>query len=114
MLLETIEDTKIELIKYKSYTELAMELAEDPILVLTAMNAQAIRWEQDDLAQELRFHIFRQLRKYNPAIASIPSWTFIVCKNKIIDLSRRNKRKGADPLERPHISIDKLLTNTED
>ena len=84
--------TTVELVKYNSYVEMAMDIVEPTIVTIANLKAHSMRWERDDLAQELRLHIWERLVKYNPNIATINNWCWIVCRNKIIQLIRKDKR----------------------
>ncbi len=46
-------------------------------------------WE--DVAQEIRIHLWRKLKLYDVTRSSVKTWATKVIKNKIIDLSRKKK-----------------------
>ena len=57
---------------------------------------------KEDIAQELRAHIFSKIGNYDPTKSNFRTWAIRVMKNKIIDLSRKKKDK-LDSEQRTHI-----------
>lgn len=51
--------------------------------------------DSDDIAQELRIHIWQSIDKYNPKRGSIRTWANTIMRNKIINLALAKK----DPLD---------------
>ena len=49
--------------------------------------------DKDDLAQELRFHLWKILSKYNPDLSKIESWGNVVIQRKIWNLTNPSKYK---------------------
>lgn len=47
----------------------------------------------EDLAQELRLHLFE---KYTPSVKEFNGWAYITCRRKIVDLSRYHTRQKRD------------------
>jgi DNA-directed RNA polymerase specialized sigma24 family protein len=50
--------------------------------------------EQDDIAQEIRLHLWRKLDKYDPDRASIKTFCSRIIDNKLVDLFRVANRKA--------------------
>lgn len=53
----------------------------------------------DDLAQELRFQLWRKIEKYHPEKAGIRTWGVRVMRNYITDLHQRTIKKNVDVLD---------------
>jgi DNA-directed RNA polymerase specialized sigma24 family protein len=49
--------------------------------------------EWEDVAQELRLHLFLKYRNRKSAIRNYENWAYITCRNKIRDLARYYTRK---------------------
>lgn len=52
-----------------------------------------VGYDQDDLAQELRFHVWRKLPKYNPLKSKFRTFAKRVMTNRIRDLVRASHRQ---------------------
>lgn len=64
----------------------------------------------EDIAQELRLHLFLQFEKRKKPIKSFNDWAFICCRKKIIDIYRKETRKRRWP-GNPDFSLDVLMDN---
>lgn len=92
-----------ERLLFTSYAMLAMEIIED--LVLMMSNQYRINGlDVNDVAQELRLHIWRKLDKYDPNKASFKTWARRVMRNKLTDLAGR-KESYKDMLDGPERSL---------
>lgn len=49
-------------------------------------------YTHDDLAQELRLHLWRYIPKYNPVAAALNTWGYMVLNRKIKNLKRDSFR----------------------
>lgn len=65
-------------------------------------------FDADDVAQELRMHLWRKIHLYNPLIGTIETWGYQVISNRVRDLARRT-----DPLCNPHCEYDEEQHGTE-
>jgi RNA polymerase sigma factor (sigma-70 family) len=50
-------------------------------------NIPPLEWQ--DIAQELRLHLWENRNKYDKSKGSYEDWAYIVCRNKIRDLARQ-------------------------
>lgn len=75
---------------YQSYTELFMQLAEPRICFLSTYH-HIYGYEPDDIAQELRFRLWKQIHKYDPQKASFSTWSSTVLNNHIKNLYHHNR-----------------------
>ncbi len=53
-----------------------------------------LEWE--DIAQELRIHLWLKRDKFDSQKREYKNWAYIVCRNKIRDLARYYQRKKRD------------------
>lgn len=60
----------------------------DKFVVYEARGHKIHGYTCDDLAQELRLHIWKNLHKYNPYKSNLKTWANNVMRNKLIDLDR--------------------------
>ena len=70
-----------------TYAELDMEMVEKDV-GLFATKHKNRRLDPEDLAQELRIHVWNKLHTYNPTKASFRTWLWRVMNSKVIDLTR--------------------------
>jgi len=75
----------------------------DKTIVKLAKTYQIPPLEWEDIAQELRLHLWENREKYNPDKGSYDNWAYINCKNKIKDLAKYYKRNN-----RTTLSLEKL------
>lgn len=73
-----------------SYTERALALLEKDICYLARSN-WGYGMPQEDIAQELRMHLFNKLHKYHPGKKALRTWAQQVMRNRLIDMSRKKK-----------------------
>jgi len=76
------------------FLEAAMSVAEYDIFQLALKYQTFIPgYTAEDIAQELRFELWKKLPKYNPTgTASLRTWTLVVLRYKIYRLRRDSKR----------------------
>jgi RNA polymerase sigma factor (sigma-70 family) len=86
---------------YASYSEYAMQQSELYISWF-CRNYFIPNWEMDDLAQELRLHLWKKLDRYDPAKSTFKSWSKRILRNKVIDLIRTANKQGHDFLDNPN------------
>jgi len=96
-------------VKVKGYSgapeEEAMKILEG--YIISASNRYHVEgFDAEDIAQELRLHLWKKLHLYNPTIGTIETWGYRVISNKVRDLSRRR-----DPLCSPHSSYEDIIKN---
>ena len=65
---------------------------------------EPLTWE--DLAQELRIHLWLKEKSAKKPIRNYNNWAYIVCKRKIINLARYYSRKQRDASK--NVSIEEL------
>lgn len=80
------------------YTNLALKYFEHDISMICSQDQwQVIGYTPEDLAQEMRFVLWRQLPKtWNPKKSGLRTWSIKVMKDRIRDLKKesgRHKRK---------------------
>ncbi len=87
-----IEDKKI----IEEYLE-----ALEPVIIFYSKRYKIWGLDWEDIAQELRIHLWFKLKHYDITKSSIKTWATKVIHNKIIDLSRKKKDLLANtiPLE---------------
>jgi len=74
-----------------------LEQFEPTIIKLAkTYNIPPLEWE--DIAQELRIHLWLKEKNRKKPIKSYPDWAYIVCRRKIIDLARYYdaKKRGGE------------------
>lgn len=54
---------------------------------------------QEDVEQELRFHLWKKLHLFNPSKSSLRTWSWRVLRNKTITLNRIVIKKNHDCLD---------------
>lgn len=74
-----------------SYTERALELLEKDICYFATLHNGQYGMDFDDIAQEMRIHLWRKLDRYHPGKAGLRTWANRVMRMRLIDLSRRRK-----------------------
>lgn len=84
------------------YTERAMQLLDKDIV---AMSRQFAIWghTKEEVAQELRWHVFRKIEQYDPKKASIRTWGVSICRRRLIDLDRKGYKLNVDVMNTKHI-----------
>lgn len=92
----------LDKLKYNkiTYSQRAMEKAER-LIVLKANKYNIPGYTSEDLAQELRIHLWDKLEKYHPVKAGLDTWLNRVLSNHLINMSVRAKRKNRDILDDP-------------
>lgn len=60
----------------------------EPDVFLFARSRKIPGMDMDDVAQELRFHLFKKLHLFNPTKSSLRTWGWMVMRNKLISLWR--------------------------
>jgi len=79
------------------YADAAMQLIEYDLVTKCAKHY--IRgFDSEDLAQELRMHLWRKLDKYDPSKASFRTWANMVMRNRLKDIHRRTVMPRRDLL----------------
>jgi len=68
--------------------------------------------EPDDIAQELRIHLWLKRDKYDPKRAKYNTWATKVCKRKIWELARYYKRNNRDSSK--FLSIEEMREKGRD
>lgn len=80
------------------YSAKLMQILEEEIMKICRQDKyQVYGLTHEDLAQELRFHIWVKLPLYNPQKSSIKTWAYKVINNRIKNLKRDSnalKRKA--------------------
>ena len=71
-----------------NYTLMFLEYIE-PDVKLYARNYHIKGMDFDDVAQELRYHLWKKMHKYNPYRGSPRTWSWRVMRNKLTDMSRK-------------------------
>ena len=64
-------------------------------------------FDADDVAQELRLHLWKKMHCYDPHKGTIQTWGYKVITNRARDLFKRT-----DPLCGPHIEIPEDYPDT--
>jgi RNA polymerase sigma factor (sigma-70 family) len=65
-------------------------------------------FEADDIAQELRLHIWKKMDNYDPNRGTIDSWAYKVLQNRARDLYKRT-----DPLCNEHEPLEEIDTECD-
>ena len=85
------------------------ELEEfDPTIIKLAKAYQIPNMDWEDIAQELRLHLWLQIKTYKPR--KFNGWAYMTCKKKLIDLWRKashNRNKQSIQF----VSLDVLMKN---
>jgi RNA polymerase sigma factor (sigma-70 family) len=68
-------------------------------------------YPKEDLAQEFRLHIWKNIKNYDPRKASFSTWCGTVIKNKIISMIRTCNKKNKDVM---HTFVFPILEIEED
>lgn len=73
---------------------------EGLILSTARMYATQVRWDEDDMAQELRVKVWRALKRYDPTRSSVPlrNYVYGAIANRVKDF----KRDAAREVNRQH------------
>jgi RNA polymerase sigma factor (sigma-70 family) len=78
------------------YSDKIMQLLEKEIRSICKQDSYQVRgMSPNDIAQELRLHLWNKIPLYDPRKSSLKTWAYKVFNNKIKDLKRntfRNKR----------------------
>ena len=74
----------------------------DPTIIKLAKTYRIEPLEWQDLAQELRIHLWLKRSQYNPQKSAYQTWATKICKNKIKDLAKKYSK------EIKTISLDEL------
>lgn len=75
-----------------SFEEAMMMVAEYDIFQL-ALKYKIPGFEPEDIAQELRIHLWNRLPKYKPKMASPRTWILCILRRKVYDLFRGSLRQ---------------------
>lgn len=67
-------------------------------------NIPPLEWE--DIAQELRLHLFKKEKARQKPIESYKDWAYVLCRNKIRDLALHYQAQKRD--YRKQVSLDEL------
>lgn len=86
------------------YTKEALKLLERDILYFSH-KYKINGFPCEDIAQELRFQVWRKLGKYNPKRAGLRTWSNVVMYNRIQDLWQTTVKLNKDML----VSPDRLM-----
>ena len=78
----------------------------EPTIIKLAKSYKIPPLEWEDIAQELRIHLWENRAKYNPKKSEYKNWAYIVCRNKLRDLARHWRAKKRD--HRKIVSLDEL------
>lgn len=97
-------------IEVANYAENAMQLIEYDIDWL-CRKFTVKNMDPDDLAQELRLHVWRKLDKYDPRRCSFRVWAKQIMRNRIYDLHRKTKKKNIDMLDAPQRAMLPFIEN---
>lgn len=81
-----------------SYSERALALLEKDVCYL-AHNNWGYGMEPADVAQELRFHLWRKLHTYHPGKAELRTWAQSIMRRKLIDMSQAPNRSRRELLD---------------
>jgi len=76
------------------YVEELKKFDKTIIKLAKTYTIKPLDWE--DIAQELRVHLWKNREKYDPNRAEFKNWAYILCRNKIRDLARYYKAKKRD------------------
>jgi DNA-directed RNA polymerase specialized sigma24 family protein len=90
-----------------SYAERALSFLEKDVCYLAQMN-WGYGMGKDDVAQELRLHLWRKLHLYHPGKAGLRTWAQRVMRMRLIDMSRK-KKEILDSDRRAHIESEEWL-----
>ncbi len=94
-----------------SYAERALAFLEKDICYLAHMN-WGYGMDKEDVAQELRMHLWNKLHLYHPGKAGLRTWAQRVMRMKLIDMSqgpKRSRREILDSDRRAFIENDEQL-----
>lgn len=80
---------------------------EKDICYLSVMN-WGYGMPAEDVAQELRMHLWKKMDKYNPNVASLRTWAQMVMRNRLKDMSRK-KKELLDSDRRHHFESEEYL-----
>jgi RNA polymerase sigma factor (sigma-70 family) len=75
----------------------------EPQIVQMAKNYLIPGQATEDIAQELRLHIWSKLPLYDPKKGKVKNWAYVVCRNKLADMQTKSHsqktRKKQDLLD---------------
>jgi len=80
----------------------------EDIVVAKAVKAQVPNMDWEDIAQELRMHLWLKSNRFNPRYASAPTFVNNILNNKIRDLIRTANRKKRF-LDTNHLTFSEIL-----
>jgi len=83
-----------------------MENFEKTIIKL-AKSYKIVPLEWQDIAQELRIHLWVNRSKYDKSKGSYKNWAYISCRNKLRDLAKYYQAQKRD--YRKIVSLDELM-----
>jgi len=94
--------------KMETWKDIALKEIED--IIIKQSNQQRIKGlDSDDIAQEVRFHIYNKLNKFNPYKGRLIKWSYIVIKYKIISLWRSKIKVDTDWSKKDLLDIEEFL-----
>jgi len=79
----------------------------EPILIKLAKTYSIPPLDWEDIAQELRIHLWLKEKSAKRPIKNYNNWAYICCKNKIKNLAKYYQRQKRD--ERKIISLEELI-----
>lgn len=82
---------------FDNYTERALSLLEKDICYLAHTN-WGYGMSSEDVAQELRIHLWNKIDRYNPNKKSLRTWAQQVMRMRLIDMSRHANRVSRFPI----------------
>jgi len=65
----------------------------EPTLIKLAKTYKIPPLEWEDIAQELRLHLWLKEKNRKKSIKDYNNWAYIVCRRKLIDLARKYNKK---------------------
>lgn len=74
------------------------------IKLAKAFKIPPLEWE--DVAQELRIHLWKNRHKYDPQKGKYKNWAYIICRNKLRNLAEYWRAQKRDP--KKVVSLEEL------
>lgn len=74
-----------------SYAERALALLDKDVCYLASMN-WGYNMDREEVAQELRMHLWNKLHMYHPTKASLRTWAQQVMRRRLMDMAKISKR----------------------
>lgn len=65
---------------------LRMMQSIEPTIIHESKQHYIAGYDREDVAQELRLHLWKKIHLYNPKLANFKTWSMQVIHNKLIDL----------------------------